>query len=78
MAPCSADKKPCATTRIPGDANSDGRVTLTDAILILEHASGASMTINLSNANVNADSDVDIRDALIILQHAAGWNVVLK
>lgn len=71
-------KKPSATTRIPGDANSDGRVTLTDAILILEHASGASMTINLSNANVNADSDVDIRDALIILQHAAGWNVVLK
>lgn len=75
---CEVCQYPKPATRTPGDATGDGRVTLADAILILEYATGSSANINLSNANVNADSDVDLHDALIILQHAAGWNVVLK
>ena len=59
--------------RLPGDADGNSRVTLNDAIAILE-----GTVSNDANADVNGDSKTDINDALRILQYLAGWNVTLQ
>lgn len=58
---------------LPGDADGNSRVTLNDAIAILE-----GTVSNDANADVNGDGAVDANDALRILQYMAGWNVTLK
>jgi hypothetical protein len=58
---------------LPGDADGNSRVTLNDAIAILE-----GTVSNDANADVNGDGKTDINDALRILQYMAGWNVTLK
>lgn len=65
-------------SRIPGDADDNGSVNIYDALTILRYASGESVTINLSNAEVNGDDQVDVLDALLIMKKGAGWNVKLK
>lgn len=64
--------------RLPGDANSDGRITTRDALVILQHVAGYDVSINLSNADCNADGRVTTRDALLILQVVAGYEVTLQ
>lgn len=64
-------------TRLPGDADEDGTVVVSDAILILQYDAGESVSINRTNADVNGDGGADIHDALRILQYIAGWNVAL-
>lgn len=64
-------------SRLPGDADEDGAVTLADAVCILRSGAGEAVAINLRNANVNGDAAADASDALLILQYAAGWNVTL-
>ena len=63
---------------IPGDANSDGLVTVDDVLMIQQHIAGWSVAIDKTAANVNGDSDITIEDALLIQQHIAGWDVTLK
>ena len=60
--------------RLPGDANDDGTVNLSDAVHILRKAS----PINESNADVNSDGMVDMHDALLLMQYLAGWKVTLQ
>lgn len=69
-----------ATTpsRIPGDPDGDGAVTLNDAVMILQYGTGESSIPQLSNADVNGDETVSIHDALCIFQHEAGWDGVLR
>lgn len=67
-----------APERVPGDADDNGSVSINDAVLILRHAAGESVSINASNAEVNNDGVVNGMDALLLLQYAAGWDVVLQ
>ena len=69
---------PGAVIRIPGDADDNGKVDLSDALAILRYDAGTADAINTSNADVNADGAADIRDALLLLQFGAGWDVELK
>lgn len=62
----------------PGDANSDGKVDIMDALLVLQHSVGWSVTIDTDAADVNDSGAADIMDALLILQHSVGWDVDLK
>lgn len=62
-----------AAVGLPGDADNNSRVTLNDAIAILE-----GTVSNDANADVNGDGKTDLNDALRILQYLAGWNVSLQ
>lgn len=62
-----------AAAGLPGDADNNSRVTLNDAIAILE-----GTVSNDANADVNGDGKTDLNDALRILQYLAGWNVSLQ
>jgi hypothetical protein len=67
-----------APERLPGDADDNEGVELSDAIAILRVISGEETSINSANADVNGDGKVALKDALLILQYIAGWNVTLK
>ena len=57
----------------PGDANGDGTVDVTDALLVLRYAMGLVNTIpGMSACDVNGDGVVDMTDALVILRIAMG------
>lgn len=64
--------------RLPGDADGNKGVSVTDAIALLRYLAGEKVSINLSNANVNGDGQVDVKDVLRILQYDAGWDVTLE
>ncbi len=53
---------------IAGDADSDGTVDLTDAILILQYCCGWDVTVDIANADANGDGTADISDALLVLR----------
>ena len=56
-----------------GDANGDGTVDVTDALLVLRCALGLIDTLpGLSSCDVNGDGSVNMTDALIILRMALG------
>ena len=61
-----------------GDSDEDGRVTVKDAIFVLQYCMGKNVSINLDVADVTGDGKVNENDVLRILQYAAGWNVTLK
>ena len=63
-----------ADARIPGDANDDGFVNLSDAVHIMRKG----FPMNTANADVNGDGKVDEQDALLVMQYAAGWHVTLE
>lgn len=75
---CKTTKTERIPIRVPGDANSDGKVDLNDALLVFEYGSGKNVSINLYNADVNQDGRVDAQDALLIMQYVSGWDVKLK
>ena len=53
---------------IPGDANSDGHVTLADAIAIVNYILGKpSPGFNAAAADVNHDNAVTISDAVTVV-----------
>jgi len=70
-------KKPPSIVRVPGDADGNESITLSDAIAVLEYVVGTENNISISNADVTGDDKVDAWDALRILQYNAGWDVVL-
>lgn len=53
-----------------GDLNSDGDVTATDAVIVLQIAAGAVHAVLVGD--MNGDSKVTSLDALMIVQVAAG------
>ena len=57
---------------IPGDANGDGAVTPTDALLVMQYTAGCSVSLSKVNADVNSSGIVDIQDAILIFKSAAG------
>lgn len=56
-----------------GDANGDGSIDLTDAIMITYHSLGAAQPgLNLNAADVNRDGVVDLTDAIIVVYRSLG------
>lgn len=72
-----ADAEP-PVSRLPGDANDDGRVNIYDALAVIKYLDDSAQTINTSNADVNGDGVADFHDALKIMQREAGWRVTLQ
>jgi hypothetical protein len=67
-------------TRIKGDANDDGSITVADALLYLRYAVGQNISpyhIDTSD-DVTCDSVITVSDALLVLRKAVGQNVNLE
>lgn len=66
-------------TRIPGDADGNGIVTVRDAAMISRYlAGGWNITLNELNADVDRSSSITVRDAALISRYlAGGWDVEL-
>lgn len=60
-----------------GDANSDGKINLSDVSLILQHiAKWSDLTIDLNRADVTNDDKVNLSDVSLVLQYIAKWESV--
>ena len=55
-----------------GDADGNGTVNATDALLILRHAMCVNANINLSLSDVDGNGTVNATDALLVLRMAMG------
>ncbi|MBE6708056.1 MAG: hypothetical protein E7578_02285 [Ruminococcaceae bacterium] len=64
--------------KVSGDTSGDGKVTLTDASMILKYIAKWEMTMDASVADVNGDGKVTLTDVSMILKYIAKWDVVLK
>ena len=54
---------------LSGDANSDGVVDMTDALLVLRYAICIVDSLpGIDNCDVNSDGSIDMTDALLILR----------
>ncbi len=74
----TAAAQPPADANLPGDANQNGRVDASDALLILQHEAGWSVTLDQERADVDDSGAVDLADALLIFRYCAGEAVTLK
>ena len=58
---------------LPGDVNGDGRVDLTDAIMIVYRSLGSTPTGFVEEAaDVNEDTRIDLTDAIIVVYTSLG------
>ncbi|MBQ9946754.1 MAG: dockerin type I repeat-containing protein [Oscillospiraceae bacterium] len=64
------DSSTSSHTTVKGDANNDGKVTLTDALLVLKHANGSDKVKNSAMADYDGNGKVTMTDALRILKLA--------
>ena len=61
------------TTCLPGDANGDGKVSITDAVYVVNYILGQSaIDFNVVAADVNGDGKVSITDAVMIVNIILG------
>jgi 2,3-diphosphopglycerate-independent phosphoglycerate mutase len=61
-------RKKAVVEGIPGDANNDGIVNVTDVMLVVRYSGGMEvLDINLKNADINGDGQVNITDAMSII-----------
>ena len=61
-------RKKVVVEGIPGDANNDGIVNVTDVMLVVRYSGGMEvLDINLKNADINDDGQVNITDAMSII-----------
>ncbi len=74
----AAADQPPADAPIPGDANKNGRVDASDALLILQYEAGWNVTLDTDRADVDDSGATDLADALLIFRYAAGEAVTLK
>lgn len=72
-ASCTVTVKADSSTVI-GDANGDGEIDFTDAIVILKHDAGLSALTGdkLTSADANGDGEIDFVDAILILKYDSG------
>jgi len=63
---------PCGPAGIQGDANDNGQVDATDALLTLRAAAGYYVHSACGPYDVDCDHDIDSIDALKILLYEAG------
>ena len=62
----------------PGDINGDDKVSLEDAIRLLQYIAGWKLDNLVDEAlDVNADGRINSKDAIRILRYLAGWDVIL-
>ena len=57
---------------VRGDVDGDGKVTSSDALLVLQYTVGQKKTIDKTKADLNGDGQINSGDALIILQICVG------
>lgn len=57
---------------VKGDVDGDGKVTSSDALVVLQYAVGQKKTIDKTKADLNGDGLINSGDALIILQICVG------
>lgn len=60
---------------VRGDADENGKINITDVLVIRQHLSGGDTVINLQNADTDEDGAIGISDVLILRQHLAGVSV---
>lgn len=74
------DAEIMVTDYIPGDVNNDGKINVTDVIMVRRYIVGDyNITINEDAANVNDDSKINSADVILIRRFiAGGYNVKLK
>lgn len=72
-ASCTVTVKADSSTVI-GDANGDGEIDFTDAIVVLKHDAGLSALTGdkLTSADANGDGEIDFVDAILILKYDSG------
>lgn len=62
----------------PGDINGDEKVSLEDAIKLLQYIAGWKLDNLVNEAlDVNADGRINSKDVIRILRYIAGWDVIL-
>lgn len=60
---------------LPGDANDDGEITVTDIMAIVNYCLGKSNpTFNEANANFNQDDDINVTDIMLVVNYLLGKN----
>ena len=67
-----------APERVPGDANSDGKVTTADVLQLLKYVSGWGVEVNAANSDVTGDGKITTADVLLLLKYVSGWGVTLQ
>jgi len=60
-----------------GDANCDGKITITDASVVLKYISKWDISINDYTADANGDGKVSLADVSLLLKYLAKWDVTL-
>ena len=69
----SEPESPGEPTTVRGDADGDGSVDVTDAVLLTNHyLAGTTSKMKRSAADVNQDGDVDVTDAVSIVNMYLG------
>ncbi|MBQ4284235.1 MAG: dockerin type I repeat-containing protein [Lachnospira sp.] len=64
---------------ILGDANSDGNISIADAVMLKQHLAGMNNTgINMDASDVNKDGRVNISDAVALMKYLAGDYSAIK
>lgn len=64
-----------APGKMIGDVNSDDRINLTDAQLILKYIADWDVEISQTAADFNADGKINLTDTALILKHIAKWDI---
>lgn len=60
-------------TRICGDANNDGEITIEDAVFLANYFfSGGPEPIHISTCDVNGDGEVNFEDVLYLMNYLTG------
>lgn len=64
----------------PGDADSDGEITLKDVVIMRRYLSGGwNIDLNQKNSDVDNDSEITLKDVVIIRRYlSGGWNIDLS
>lgn len=68
---------PALPTRVPGDADDDGKVTLADLQAVLRRVAGHGNKINESNADVDQSGSFGLADVQLMLRYFANHGVTL-
>lgn len=79
LADDSIEPTPGETTEFckpAGDANSDGKINLSDVSLILEYLAKWDVTVAEDQLDAVNDGNVDLKDVTAILKHVAKWSTV--